>query len=64
MGEEGMPEKLTHARYPQQNTPLVSKHLLTDAFGVCIYRKQLTCCLCTLVAFFFPAASLTACSFH
>lgn len=46
----------------QSKTPLWSVNIW--CLWVCIYRKQLTCWFCTLVAFFFPAANLTACSFH
>lgn len=35
-----------------QKASLVSKHLFSDAFGFRIYRKWLTCCFCTLLAFF------------
>lgn len=41
----------------QSKTPLWSVNIW--CLWVCIYRKQLTCWFCTLVAFFFPAANLT-----
>lgn len=41
-----------------------SKHPFSDAFGFCIYRKQLTCWFCTLLTFFLLQVQLLVASIY